>query len=78
MALAESGVDSTEAVVHGVISDANAKMVVKYLEANKKSISRIIFWYLLLIWSFYGQCEGEVKKFSSSFFEPIQKNDDDF
>ena len=42
MALAESGVDSTEAVVHGVISDANAKMVVKYLEANKKSISRII------------------------------------
>ena len=42
MSLAESGVDSTEAVVHGVISDANAKMVVKYLEANKKSISRII------------------------------------
>ena len=42
MALAESGVDSTEAVVHGVISDANAKMVVKYLEANEKSISRII------------------------------------
>ena len=42
MSLAESGVDSTEAVVHGVISDANAKMVVKYLEANEKSISRII------------------------------------
>ena len=41
MALAESDVDSTKAVVHGVISDDNAKMVVHYLEVNHKSISRI-------------------------------------
>jgi hypothetical protein len=41
MALAESDVDSTKAVVHGVISDDNAKMVVQYLETNHKSISRI-------------------------------------
>ena len=41
MALAESDVDSTEAVIHGVISEANAKMVENYLEANKKSICRI-------------------------------------
>ena len=41
MALAESDVDSTKAVVHGVISDDNAKMVVHYLEANHKSICRI-------------------------------------
>ncbi len=41
MALAESDVDSTKAVVHGVMSDDNAKMVVHYLEAKHKSISRI-------------------------------------
>ena len=41
MALAESSVDSTKAVVHDVISDANTKIVVKYLEAHKKCISRI-------------------------------------
>jgi hypothetical protein len=41
MALAESVVDSTKAVVHGVISDENAKMIVNYLETNKKSIFRI-------------------------------------
>ena len=41
MALAESGVDSTKAVVHGVISDGDAKMAVKYLEAHKKSITRV-------------------------------------
>ena len=39
MALAESAVDSTKAVVHGKISDTNAKMVVNYLKAQKKSIS---------------------------------------
>jgi hypothetical protein len=41
MALTESSEDCTKAVVHGVISDANAKIVVNYLDANKKSISRI-------------------------------------
>jgi hypothetical protein len=41
MALAESDADSTKAVVHGVMSDDNAKMVVHYLEAKHKSISRI-------------------------------------
>jgi hypothetical protein len=38
MALAESNVDLTKAVVRGVISDDNAKMVVHYLETNHKSI----------------------------------------
>ena len=41
MALAESDVDSTKAVVHGVISDDNAKMVVHHLEASYKSICRL-------------------------------------
>jgi hypothetical protein len=41
MALAESSVDSTKAVVHSMIPDANAKIVVNYLNAHKNYISHI-------------------------------------
>jgi hypothetical protein len=36
MALAESSVDSTEAIMHGVISDTNAKTIQDYVDVKKK------------------------------------------
>ena len=41
MALAESLEDSTKAVIHGVISDKNGKIVQEYFDAKKKVIKPI-------------------------------------